>query len=217
MKAPLFLRAKHWQIFVPLIAIPFITMIVFMVMMVINISADQPGGPNDVFFMLDVMPVLFILCAGTQFLWMWNVAVNLRKYIHSTDRKPRVKLFRITFFFPLVYMIILPMIMKGFMNEIFRGNNSHPENVLPFFLMIFFGHMTMMFCLLNNNYVVTKTIKMAELQRKVTFGDFVGDFFFMLVFPVAIWFFQPRINKIVNGENENPSLGESKIQSDLLD
>lgn len=217
MKAPLFLRAKHWQIFVPLMVIPFITMIIFMMVTVASMIASRPEGPEDVIGVFYFMPFITLICAATQFLWIWNVAVNLRKYIQSPERKPRIMLFRFTFFIPLVYICFIPFLMVNFLKSVAFGHSPNPAEIIPFALTIFFGNLLMMFCFLNNNYVVAKTIKMAELQRKVTFGDFVGDFFFMLIFPVAIWFIQPRINKIVNGEEENISVAEQKVQRDILD
>jgi hypothetical protein len=93
------------------------------------------------------------------------------------------------------------------------GQMPDPGAVVGFMLMMFLCYFILLFCLLNNNYVVTKTIRMAELQRKVTFNDFVGDFFFMLIFPIAIWFLQPRINDVINGKiAENPYK-----DADLLD
>jgi len=39
-----------------------------------------------------------------------------------------------------------------------------------------------------------KTIKLAELQRSVTFSDFAGEFFLIWFFPIGIWFVQPKVN-----------------------
>lgn len=103
------------------------------------------------------------------------------------------------------------------MSQVFSSQRPDFGVVVPFFLLIFVGHSFTFFCMLNNNYVVAKTIKMAELQRKVTFGDFVGDFFFMLIFPVAIWFLQPRINNIVNGEFPESKSRSVLPERDLLD
>lgn len=194
-----------------MMVIPFVTMIVFMVMIITGFSFE-PEGPKNIIWIFDYMPILFLLCAGTQLLWVWNVGENLRKYIHSSDRKPRINLFRITFFVPLIYMCFFPFFMKGFVFGM-----TDPAQIIPIMLLMMLGNFVMMFCFLNNNYVVAKTIKMAELQRKVTFNDFVGDFFFMLVFPIAIWFLQPRINKIVNGEAGEKNVRITPPEKDLLD
>ncbi len=219
MKAPLFLRAKHWQIFVPAVVIPFVTMIVFMVVVVSTVvTSGGPEGLKDLMWINYFMPIVAILSVGTQLLWMWNVAVNLRRYILIEGRKTRLNLFKLTFFLPLVYISVMPFLfMDDFAN--FQPGHRPPSSFfITLILMGIIGNFSMMFCFLNNNYVVAKTIKMAELQRQVTFGDFVGDFFFLLIFPVAIWFLQPRINRIVNGETEEKKVWVvSPPEKDLLD
>jgi len=203
--APFFLRAKHWHIFIPLIAIPFVVMMIFMAIMGATFTASQPDGPEDIVWVFYFMPVMMILGVSVQYLWMWTVAVKLRDYIQVPERKPRVNLFKATFVISLIIMCIYPVSMVNFVVDMKPGGMPDPGAIISFVMMMFLCYFVLLFCLLNNNYVVTKTIRMAELQRKVTFNDFVGDFFFMLIFPVAIWFLQPRINDVINGKTaENP-------------
>ena len=51
-------------------------------------------------------------------------------------------------------------------------------------------------------YFVAKTFKTAELQRKVSFSDFAGDFFLVWFLPIGIWIIQPKINRMVVGNQE---------------
>lgn len=46
-------------------------------------------------------------------------------------------------------------------------------------------------------FFVAKTIKTVELQRQVKFGDFAGEFFLILYYPIGIWIIQPKINKMM--------------------
>ena len=46
-------------------------------------------------------------------------------------------------------------------------------------------------------YKAAKTIKTVELQKKVTFSDFAGEFFLLWFSPIGIWILQPKINKFV--------------------
>jgi hypothetical protein len=43
-------------------------------------------------------------------------------------------------------------------------------------------------------------IKSVELKRDVPFGDFTGEFFAFLFYPVGLWFVQPRLNKIFEND-----------------
>jgi hypothetical protein len=57
-------------------------------------------------------------------------------------------------------------------------------------------HLFAMFCIFYCLYFVAKTIKTAELQREVSFSDFVGEFFMLWFYPIGIWILQPKINQI---------------------
>jgi len=41
-----------------------------------------------------------------------------------------------------------------------------------------------------------KALKAIETGKDVSLGDYIGDFFLLLFFPIGIWFTQPRLNKI---------------------
>lgn len=186
-------------------------MIIFSVVIGTTFAVSNPDGPEDVIWIFYFMPIFLLISAATQFLWMWNVAVNLRHYIHSADRKPRVNLFRLTFFLPLVLICCVPVFMANFIGNLSIGTIPDAGDFISFILLMMLSNFVLMFCLLNNNYVVAKTLKMAELQRKVVFGDFVGDFFFLLIFPVAIWFLQPRINAVVNKEMKELGFKDAEV------
>ena len=63
-------------------------------------------------------------------------------------------------------------------------------------------HFFSMFCILYCFYFTAKTIKTAELERKVGFGDFVGEFLLLWFYPIGIWFLQPRVNKLIEKPTE---------------
>jgi len=58
-----------------------------------------------------------------------------------------------------------------------------------------------MFRIFYSMYFVAKTIKTAELQRKVGFGDFVGEFFLLWFYFIGVWIVQPKVNKLYGKEN----------------
>ena len=64
------------------------------------------------------------------------------------------------------------------------------------FVFIIPLHLFSMFCIFYCLYFVAKTYKTAELQREVSFGDFVGEFFLFWFYPIGVWFLQPKINEM---------------------
>jgi hypothetical protein len=49
-------------------------------------------------------------------------------------------------------------------------------------------------------YFVAKTFKTVELQKEVTFSDFIGEFFMFWFYYIGILFLQPKINKMVEDD-----------------
>jgi hypothetical protein len=121
-------------------------------------------------------------------LWIWAVAVGLQERVPESI-KLKINRFKIFFIIPVVYFVIymtvfFPLIM-----------NFELEPTL--FLIIIPLHLFAMFCMLYCLYFTAKTLRTAELQRKVHSGDYIGEFFLIWFFPIGVWFIQPRINKIV--------------------
>lgn len=66
-------------------------------------------------------------------------------------------------------------------------------------------HLVAMVCIIYCMYFMARALKVVELQRPVTFGDFAGEFFLLLFYPIGIWLIQPRINILFNNKNELPA------------
>lgn len=204
-----FLRAKHWQLFVPLLAIPFITMIIFGVFIGITLLAQNPKGPEEVIWVFYFLPILFVICGFIQFAWFWNVLTKLSKLVNSTVRFPkrRIKLF---FFIPIIYLCLVPFLIAFVIKTTAVSNPSFSEMLQLGILgiLVFILHFFSIFCILHTIYFAAKTIRSAELQRNARFSTFVGDFFLIWIFPVGIWFVQPRINALLDKAN-NSSIQET--------
>jgi hypothetical protein len=183
-----FLKAKHWQIFMLTLGLPFILQIIITIMMFTN------GDPS---IMMKIMPIISIVFMIGFFGWFWSVAIGLQSKI-PPDVNLNVRRFKIFLFIPIIYIILL----FGFMGNMFEGafeNGTEPGNaVIGSILGIIIPmHLFSMFCIFYCLYFVAKTFKTAELQREVTFADFAGEFFLFWFFPIGVWILQPKINKII--------------------
>lgn len=206
----IFLRAKHWQLFIPTIAIPFVLMIAFGITAVITINAmeNNTDRPEDFLWMFYLIPVILILSWFIQFAWSWTILTQLSKLVPSHVKLPigRIKFF---FIIPIIYFCSLPFYIV-FMIDTFT--HEREENLLLgalLGLVVFIFHFFSIFCTLHTFFFVAKTVKSAELQRNPRFSNFAGDFFLIWIFPVGIWFIQPRINKLIEKANNlNSGSGE---------
>jgi hypothetical protein len=113
----LFLRAKHWQLFIFILGIPLIFQLYLMNSMFSEITT---GDPEDLTFMVDFMkyyPIVMILVMGVLFGWMWSISIGLRQKIPMKIR-PKTKLFKIFFFIPLLYLVGITYLVSTFFSGI---------------------------------------------------------------------------------------------------
>lgn len=178
-----FLKAKHWQIFMVTFGLPFLIQLILMPMTIMA---------NDPMIMMKTFPIIMILFIGGFFGWFWSIAIGLQQVI-SEDYKLNVGKFKIFLLIPVVYMIFF----LGFFTTSFSSGGPNPG----IFAIIVPLHLFSMFCIFYSLYFVAKTFKTAELQRKVTFSDFAGEFFMIWFFPIGIWIIQPKINKMIESKD----------------
>ena len=178
------LKAKHWQIFILTIGLPVIIEIILIPFIIIG---------NNPMVILKIMPILMIFFLGGLFGWFWAIAIHLQEKLPD-DLKLKVNRFKTFLLIPIIYFAIFFV----FLDFIMRGaieNGTGPDPVV--FALIIPFHLFAMFCIFYCLYFVSKTFKTVELQRKVTFSDFSGEFFMICFFPVGIWIIQPKINKMI--------------------
>jgi len=179
-----FLKAKHWQIFMVTIGLPIILEIILIPFIIIG---------NNPMVILKIMPIMMIFFLGGLFGWFWAIAINLQEKLPE-DLKLKANRFKTFLLIPTIYFVIFFVFLDSIMSGVIE-NGTEPDpaiiaGVVPF-------HLFAIFCIFYCLYFVSKTFKTVELQRKVTFSDFAGEFFMIWFFPVGIWILQPKINKMV--------------------
>ena len=199
----IFLRAKHWQIFLVTFGLPFLFQIIMMSVIFSHIIGNRNPDPTIIFGYFKFFPVIMLLFMGGLFGWFWSVAIGLQKMVPPAI-KMKITRFKIFFFIPLVYIICIMVSMGFFFNsDILQGNSQPPFWFFGVFAIIFPLHLFSMFCIFYCLYFVAKTIKTVELQRETSFSDFIGEFFLTWFHCIGIWVLQPRINKIVQEHDDN--------------
>ena len=207
----LFLKAKHWQLFVLTFVLPLLIQFYFMwTMLFTMIRMDFHSQPPDPFAMMDNFKYLWfimILFNGILLAWQWSVAIGLQTKVPPTV-KMKVNIFKIFFFIPVVYFSLFVLFISWMMSQmgIMFNENSTPPNFPVFigvFILIIPLHLFSAFCLLYCIYFVAKTFKTVELQREVSFSDFIAEFFLVWFFPVGVWLLQPKINKFIEHQSVN--------------
>lgn len=182
------LKAKHWQIFFLTCGIPFIFQIFITQSMISGFGNNENSGSEFILTYRVFFPIMMILFMATFFGWFWSIAIGLQKVIPD-DLKLKVSRFKIFMVTPIVYMLFF---LSFFISPFVPGG----INPIAFSVIIPL-HLFSMFCIFYCMYFVAKTFKTAELLRKVSFGDFAGEFFMIWFFPIGIWVIQPKVNKMI--------------------
>ena len=203
----IFLKAKHWQLFLLVVGVPIIFQFVFMgYFFGIFLHTQEQPDPSSIMSMFILFPLLGIITGGVLFGWQWSIAIGLQKLVPE-NVSMKITRFKVFFFIPIVYMICILLFMMIFMSGIISGlpEQTDPplEAIFGAMFLIVPLHLFSMFCIFYVMYFVAKTLKTVELQRKVSFGDFAGEFFLIWFNFIGFWILQPRINRLYNGEGIN--------------
>ena len=175
----LFLRAKHWQIFLLLFWDTFLV-------------GDQPLRR----FGSSHMVVLGVLTALQTFVflsWFLFVGSFLCSIVRPTLR-PRMRLFSVAAIYPIIYGFAVPKLFQS-------SDPALSAVILPL-------HLFAMMCLLYLFYFVSKCLALAESGRPKPFSHFAGTFFLLWFFPIGVWIVQPKVNRLYVA-NERASLTAS--------
>jgi len=184
----LLLNAKHWHLFILSFAIPFLLQIIMIVRMMTKAFANQDMLPSSLFSDSIVLLIIVMIFYAIHPLWIWIVATGLQDKVPE-NIKLKVNKFKIFFIIPIAYFVLyLTLFLPSLLN-------FQVEPII--FLIIMPLHLFAMFCMLYSIYFTAKTLKTAELQRIAHSSDYIGEFFLIWIFPIGVWFIQPRINKIV--------------------
>jgi len=196
----LFLKAKHWQLFLITFALPVLAVLA----LVINIYTTHESERPDAFVVmvaLSSMPVLVIILLIAIFGWQWAVVIGLQKKIPA-EAKFGLTRFKILFFIPIIYTMIfttlVSMIIIAVFTEIAGAEGPDAISLTGLTGLIFvtaFLHLFSIFCVFHSLYFAAKTIKTVELQRRVSFLEFIDEFLLIWFYPIGIWFLQPKINE----------------------
>jgi len=199
----LFLRAKHWQLFV----VGFVPVIIFYINTMLNVfGGAYMQNPEDVSFLFEsyryfgpVMVIVGIVNYG----WIWAIGEGLHAKLppYVTMNIRRFKWF---IGIPFFYLMLISLIMSYSFWSIFPsffGGDIQPNVTLIIVAAIVIVplHLFSLFAIFYSLYFAAKTVKSVELQREVIFSDFIAEFFLIWFFPIGVWILQPKLNKLEEG------------------
>lgn len=180
-----FLKAKHWQIFVLIVAVPIVLEVIGFVVMALT---REPVA------LMVCFGLMMIIALGTQFGWLYNVGTALAEKL-GPNSGLNVRRFKNFVLVPAIYLGML-VILMAIVGLVIMNNGRPSPYMALLFIIIIPMHLFSVFCIFYSIWFIAKSLKMAERWNHVEFGDYVGEFFLTWFIFVGIWFLQPRINRL---------------------
>jgi hypothetical protein len=176
-----FLRAKHWQIFLFLVA----------VLCMGALAEDNLVGEQSVRRLGDSSLLLLGVLAALQMLgflsWFWSIGSFFCSIVRTTLR-PKTRFFNVAVAYPVIYGFTVPKLFQSGWSAV----------ILPL-------HLFAMICLIYVLYFVSKCLALAETDRPEAFPRFAGTFLLLWFFPIGVWIVQPKVNRLyLAKERSNP-------------
>ena len=174
--ARFFLRAEHWQIFLIVVGMFVGGQIA------IALCISPPLHSHGILTKEGFLVGFAIALAMAGFLaWAWSMG-SFFNSITNPELRLRTWFFRFAVIYPPVYLV--------FFLGSFIGNESRlGDLIIPL-------HLLCMICLFYLLYFVSKSLVLAETDKPASFYDYAGPFFLLWIFPVGIWYVQPRVNRL---------------------
>ena len=173
-------KAKHWQIFALLVAVTVGKELIEMQFLSGNIDEIW----DDIFY-------IFYLAAITSWPFIVGISINNK---FSLSYKVHFRLFIVTCILLISALAVIRL--------------STPFLETPAFLNNTVGVISFIVCSILSISILygypSKALKAAETKGDVGVNDYFNYIFFMIFWPIGVWFIQPRVNKIFKDEYHSP-------------
>lgn len=172
----LFLRTKHWEIFLATFAplsLVFLAPFLFAVPSVFSSLTD----------FLELGPLMGIWALGlvSAYGWIWSLGVFLNS-VADPSRRKGTRLLAFACVYPILYGVAFGPSLIG--NAYVSPAVDIPTNLIAGV------------CMFYDLYFVSRRLVFACSREPASFLDYAGRFLLLLYFPVGVWFIQPRVNRL---------------------
>lgn len=176
----IFLKLKHWHLFLLIIGIPFLVSVI----LAISAFLDEEAR-----FMLEVAAnLLMVIPFVSYFLWIWSSGSLLSQMSNNQAVGGSSKF---TFIVASSFILFSMLLIYNFT---YWENDVAPASWA--YLAVGFAMFIALFTWLYALTYLAKIIVRTERKGTVRSSDYFSEFIMAVFFPIGIWFLQPRINRI---------------------
>ncbi len=124
--------------------------------------------------------------------WIWSIVIGLQRELPD-NLKIKIARFKVFLFVPMIFIVAIYAFVIFQLDNFLTSNTGFALLIFGVFILVC---VFIIICVLRSIYVAAKVLKTVELQRECAFGDFSGEFFMIVFFPIGIWNIQGRNNRI---------------------
>lgn len=163
-----FIKLKHWQLFIVLMITP------LLIVLTIFLKSETAYGSR-----LFVARVASLTNTCLLFGWIFSIGRALQGKLPSGLQNDQL-------YFKISITVVMACCLMSAITLLFFGRGLYFTLIMiPSVVAIIY-----MF------YFVSKSLRMAELQRIVTTDEFSNEVSMFFFYPIGLWHIQPRINKL---------------------
>lgn len=174
----IFLKMKHWLLFVLSVALPAIFIVI--------ISCDSVPLRN---FQFGFILLSALLLTGTLSLWLFAIGSKCSE-IPINGKIKKSGLFHINTVIQFLSIAIFSICLLKLSQT--RNDGEGTLIFLISALNLFICFIT----ILINQFIVSKALKSVLLGREIKFGENSLLLLGFLFFPIGLWYIQPKVNQI---------------------
>jgi hypothetical protein len=178
------LKLKSWQLIIPFS----ITVIVIVLSPHSDYSSNNIIIIHHSLYYNIVVALLGSFYWGTLLAWLYTVGSSFIMRIPK-DISSHITLFKFLSSLGAVSLLCLTLSMISI--DAINGMLSY---ISAMFIFLFF------FCFFIISKQVARAISIWEYNGNIRFWHYLLNFFFIIYFPLGVWFVQPKVKRMINGE-----------------
>lgn len=208
----IFLRAKHWQIFLWTLVIPIVGGFAILISILLLGGVKVVSDPTFFRGFLIIIALLMGLSAFSLYGWVWSMERGIHPLVPD-ELKLKPISFNVSFIFGLTYVLFIFLVLftMGFIflpePMIDEAASKTIQSIFAtFFPLMLIFHLLAMLSTAYCFYHAAKTIKLAEKKRLLTFWDYAGEFFMIMFFHFGVWVLQPKLNALYERDSNTSNM-----------
>ena len=193
----LFVRMRHWHIFVLVVALP---LLISRVGWVVAVNPEAATILNTVFLILLIIPF------GAFYGWLWAVGSFVNRIAEGQNNSSDIRfLVALLLSAGIGFFLLMSILLTVNMGETVEQmdpewiESSDETTALVFvYVMLVIMFISLFYCL---NFLAKRLVR-AEHPQRTKAPEYFSEFVMAAVFPIGIWFLQPRVNSLYSGKRD---------------